>query len=226
MEQQVHVGRSVKTIGMFGFSTFTNTNHKKVAESKAKDPEGWQRAHDEAHRGTYEDVYAFWKQWDARWIDHTDSPNRLVNSGLQMLVDSYVAAANVATAPLVATLGTKIQLGRDGTTGWNATARVGGCVDPYTDSNGFQLGAASSTVISAQVSGSAGAYRDIVRAARTFVVVTSVAGYNDAGEGVEEAAIINTGGTSAYAYTVVTPERLMSNVGDQLLVTYNSRIIP
>ena len=226
MEQVISVGKTVKTIGEFGFSTLTRCNHKLVEEWKHRDLLGFMREHDDAHRGTYEDICRFWGQFGAVWTDHVSSHNRLVNSGLQMLVDCYVAAANVAAAPGVATLGTKIQIGTDGVTGWNAAARVGGCVAPYGDTNGFQLGAISTTVISAQVSGQSGVYRDIVRAARTFQVGASVANYNDPGEGVEEAAIVNTAGTSAYAYTTVTPERLMSSVGDQLVVTYNSRIIP
>jgi hypothetical protein len=199
--------------GIFTMGTLTGTNWKKVHALPKKD---FDKAYTEAHQGSFWDIFAFWKEFGATMMQQGESPNRIVDNGLEIIVKA-MSNQSLAVPVAAPTLPNWIQLGR-GNTAWVQSQSA--LVDPITN-HGLETKVAVVTQIA---SGSAGAKLDQMQFAATFTT-DSATFFDTAGEGVEEAAVCLPNATALYARTTTTQEYLLTQIGDQLVVTYKSRVM-
>jgi hypothetical protein len=153
---------SVRSVEQFYFGTLTGTNWKKIREI----PQSvFNRLYIEAHKLGTEAIIEFWRQWGATQIDGLATPNRVVYNGLEDITNTMVANANSTAMPSPID---RIQLARDPISSYDGAQTA--LSAPINDTSGLQAPTDAGVVITNIASGSAGAFKDTIQLAKTFIV--------------------------------------------------------
>jgi hypothetical protein len=204
--------------GMFTFGVLTGTRVNEIKGRWWEPRKRWmfQKAYKEAHQGSFDDILTFWGEFGGVLKQQGESPNRIVDNGLEIIMKS-ISHDTIAVPVAAPTHPNSIQLGR-GNTAWVQSQAA--LIDPIT-TNGLSVAVA---VVTQLASGSAGAKIDQLQFAATFTTNSATA-FDQAGEGVEEAAITLPAAAALYARTTTTQEYLLTAINDQLVVTYKTRVM-
>jgi hypothetical protein len=183
----------------------------------------WKNARSKGLRGIYEKIFwnreikkreridgsavaAFLQSWGGKEVDSWTTPNRFVDQGLNMIT-SRLGNISAQVVPIYLQLGTSA-------TAWARSQT--GCQTPIT-TGGLEFGAGTLSIQTTDVT------NDTYRVVKTF---TASAAFT-AGNGPKEAAIFNNSGAALDKCLCRTTysERTLA-ISDQLIVTYNMKLVP